>query len=521
MGIHADAISYFSIVAAAVAALCFWQSRPHPTLLIVAPLFCYLRLWCNMLDGMVALAAGQASRRGEIVNDLPDRVSDVLIFVGAAHSGWMHWFFGYWAAILSLGTAYIGTLGQAVGVQREFGGIMSKPWRMVALHLGAWLTYALFRWNGGDATIGNLSVLDLSCLVVIAGCLQTSAERLGRILRALKEKKFLMAPSTALHDPVFRAYVGIVLSLLLGAGMVLAVLQFVFRVQLGGVWRTYRSWLWMAPLVALAIFAGRVPFTIGVTAVSLLAFREFARISGLARDRWMSGAVCLGIIAVGVAALLDVGLAFAAVSTFLLLALPPILRNRRGFVAGGGNPSRSEAPTPAAVTAPGYNSELWRMSLGVVAFVLLGWMFGQLGFFASSPNAYGYLCYLIFATEVTDVSAFAFGKMFGRHLLRSEISPRKTWEGALGGLAVALALPWLLRFSFSFFGTGQLILAGVIVGVGGPLGDLSLSVIKRDLGAKDWGAAIPGHGGVLDRIDSLVFVVPLFMQMTEYYYPGR
>ena len=305
-----------------------------------------------------------------------------------------------------------------------------------------------------------------------------------------------MDPSTALHDPVFRAYVGIVLSLLLGAGMVLALLQFVFRVQLGGVWQTYRSWLWMAPLAALAIFAGRVPFMIGVTAVALFAFREFARVSGLARDRWMSGAVCLGIIAVGVAALLDAGLAFAAVSAFLFLALVPILRNR-------------------------YNSELWRMSLGVVAFVLLGWMFGQLGFLASSPNAYGYLCYLIFATEVTDVSAFAFGKMFGRHPLRSGISPRKTWEGALGGLAVALASPWLLRFSFPFFGTTQLILAGLIVGVGGPLGDLSLSMIKRDLGAKDWSAAIPGHGGVLDRIDSLVFVVPLFMQMTEYYYPGR
>lgn len=331
-----------------------------------------------------------------------------------------------------------------------------------------------------------------------------------------------MAPSTALHDPVFRAYLGIVLSLLLGAGMVLAVLQFVLRVQLGGVWQTYRSWLWMAPLVALAIFAGRVPFTIGVTVVALLAFLEFARISGLALDGWMSGAVCLGIIAVGVAALLDAGLAFAAVSAFLLLALPPILRNRRGsVVAGDCDPSRSEAPSPAGVTAPGSDSELWRMSLGMVAFVLLGWMFGQLGFFASSPNAYGYLCYLIFATEVTDVSAFAFGRMFGRHPLRSEISPGKTWEGALGALAVALALPWLLRFSFPFFGTGQLILAGVIVGVGGPLGDLSLSVIKRALGAKDWGAAIPGHGGVLDRIDSLVFVVPLFMQMTEYYYPGR
>jgi len=187
-GIDADAISYFSIVAAALAALCFWQSARHPTLLILAPFFCALRLWCNMLDGMVALAAGQAGGRGEVLNDLPDRISDVLIFVGAAHSGWMHPLFGYWAAIMSLGTAYVGMLGQAVGAQREFSGWMSKPWRMVALGLGAWLTYLLFRWNGVDVIFVRLTVLDWTCVVVIAGCLQTSVQRLSRIFRALESK---------------------------------------------------------------------------------------------------------------------------------------------------------------------------------------------------------------------------------------------------------------------------------------------------------------------------------------------
>jgi len=174
-GISADAISYFSIVVAAGAAVCFWQSGRHPWLLIAVPLLCALRLWCNMLDGMVALAAGSASRRGEILNDLPDRISDVVIFVGAAHSGWMHPLLGYWAAIFSLGTAYVGTLGQAVGGRREFGGVMSKPWRMVALGLGAWLTF-FFR---------QIPALDLACLVVIVGCVETSAQRLVHILRSL------------------------------------------------------------------------------------------------------------------------------------------------------------------------------------------------------------------------------------------------------------------------------------------------------------------------------------------------
>jgi len=186
--IHPDAISYLSIVAAALAAVLFWRSGERPLLLLFAPLLCYLRLWCNMLDGMVALASGKASARGEILNDLPDRISDVVIFIGAAHSGWMNPFLGYWAAIFALLTAYIGMFGQAVGAQREFSGVMSKPWRMVMLHLGAWITLACLWWNGGAVRFGSLTVLDWACLIVVAGCLQTMVIRLKRIMAALRER---------------------------------------------------------------------------------------------------------------------------------------------------------------------------------------------------------------------------------------------------------------------------------------------------------------------------------------------
>jgi phosphatidylglycerophosphate synthase len=186
--IHPDAISYASVVAAALAAVCFWKSGHYPWLLFVAPLFCYQRLWFNMLDGMVALASGKASWRGEVLNDLPDRVSDVLIFAGVAHSGWMNPLVGYWAAIFALLTAYVGMLGQAVGVQREFSGVMSKPWRMVTLHLGAWITLACLWWNDGGLRAASLTILDWTCAVVVAGCLQTIAVRLKRIMAALRAK---------------------------------------------------------------------------------------------------------------------------------------------------------------------------------------------------------------------------------------------------------------------------------------------------------------------------------------------
>jgi phosphatidylglycerophosphate synthase len=187
-GVHPDTISYLSMGAAAVAAACFWQSARHPWLLILGPLFCYLRLWCNMLDGMVALASGKASPRGEILNDLPDRVSDILIFVGVAHSGLCTVLSGYWAAISAVLTAYVGTLGQAVGVQREFSGIMAKPWRMVTLHVGAWITLGLLLCGKGNPRLGGLTTMDWTCLLVIAGCVQTVWVRLACILNALRIK---------------------------------------------------------------------------------------------------------------------------------------------------------------------------------------------------------------------------------------------------------------------------------------------------------------------------------------------
>jgi phosphatidylglycerophosphate synthase len=177
-GVHADTISYLSMLAAAIAALLFRASSASRWLLLIAPLFCYVRLWLNMLDGMVAIAGRHASPRGEILNDLPDRVSDVLIFAGVAHSGLGNTTLGYWTAIFALLTAYVGTLGQAVGVQREFSGVMAKPWRMVVLHAGAWCTFA------ADRPV----ILDWTCLVIIAGCIETIGIRLRRILAALHAK---------------------------------------------------------------------------------------------------------------------------------------------------------------------------------------------------------------------------------------------------------------------------------------------------------------------------------------------
>lgn len=317
-----------------------------------------------------------------------------------------------------------------------------------------------------------------------------------------------MTPQLALQSEIFRNYAIIICGVLAAAGLALALLKWVLKKDVHPIWLTYRSWLVMAPLMLGCVFGGRVVMIVAVCLLAGLGFKEFARATGLYNDWWMTGAVYLGIIAVGVTSLapqpqgeepghgwygLFIALPVFAVALILLI---PILRNK-------------------------VQGQLQHMSLAIVGFIYIGWMFGHLAFLANATNAYGYLMFILFATEINDVAAFTCGKFFGKRQFRSNISPKKTWGGAIGALAVSMTLPWLLRFSFPHFGVTQLVLTGLIVGIGGQLGDLSISVIKRDIGIKDMGAGIPGHGGILDRIDSLIYVSPLFFHMAGYFYGLR
>jgi phosphatidate cytidylyltransferase len=313
-----------------------------------------------------------------------------------------------------------------------------------------------------------------------------------------------MSPHAALHSRIFLTYLWIAVGMIALAGGILLLLQHVLRKNVRSIWLTYRGWLMMVPLIAVAVFLGRSAVIVGTTLLAIFGFKEFARATGLYRDWWMTAAVYLAIVAVGYSAWMPdpfnprlagwFGL-FNAMPVFGsgLLLIIPILRNRT-------------------------SGQLQAMALAILGFLYIGWMFAHLGYLANTHNPYGYLLFIVLATELNDVAAFTFGRGFGRHPLRSNISPRKTWEGAIGALAVSMGVPWALRFSFRHFDARQLILTGLIVGIGGQLGDLSISVIKRDIGIKDMGTGIPGHGGILDRIDSLIFVAPLFFYMIHYYY---
>src|SRR5436305_10747471 len=119
-----------------------------------------------------------------------------------------------------------------------------------------------------------------------------------------RTKNEIMSPQIALHDRVFRGYRSIVPFSLVAGGALLALLKWGFQKEISSMWQIYCSWLIMAPLALLVVFAGRIPTIIGITLLAIFGFKEFARASSLYRDWWMTGAVYVGIVAVGAASLM-------------------------------------------------------------------------------------------------------------------------------------------------------------------------------------------------------------------------
>jgi phosphatidate cytidylyltransferase len=126
------------------------------------------------------------------------------------------------------------------------------------------------------------------------------------------------------------------------------------------------------------------------------------------------------------------------------------------------------------------------------------------------------LFYLVFLTQINDVAQYVWGKTFGHHKVTPTVSSNKTLEGLLGGVATTTVLAVLLAPWLTPLTRIESIAAGVLIGVCGFSGDVTMSAMKRDIGVKDSGTLLPGHGGILDRLDSLTYTAPLFFHFVYY-----
>jgi phosphatidate cytidylyltransferase len=262
-------------------------------------------------------------------------------------------------------------------------------------------------------------------------------------------------------------------------------------------WLRYGSWLVLLPLMFGPVLLGK-GWTIGaVTILALLCLSEFARATGLFREYLTTAVIALGILAVNFAALDNWYRFFVALwpltTVVLLVATIPLDR-------------------PA-----GY---IQRNALAIFAFMLLGVGLGHLGYMANDPGYRPLVLMLLAAIALNDVAAFTWGKLIGGRKLLPNTSPNKTISGAVGALCTTTALVAFLGHLI-FAGTAMdhwalLIFLGVLVSVAGQCGDLMLSSIKRDIGIKDMGAALPGHGGIMDRFNSLLLVAPAVFHLINY-----
>ena len=133
-----------------------------------------------------------------------------------------------------------------------------------------------------------------------------------------------------------------------------------------------------------------------------------------------------------------------------------------------------------------------------------------------SAGGKGLLLFLIFITQINDVMQFIWGKLIGKYKILPKISPNKTWGGFIGGLISSVFIGYLMSFLTPLNEWQVIVVSFFIAGVGF-VGDVVVSAIKRDMGVKDMGQAIPGHGGVLDRIDSLALTTPIFFHLVYFF----
>ncbi len=132
----------------------------------------------------------------------------------------------------------------------------------------------------------------------------------------------------------------------------------------------------------------------------------------------------------------------------------------------------------------------------------------------------GLLLFLVILTEFNDVAQYVWGKAVGRRKIVPSVSPGKTWAGFWGGVATTTAVAFLLAPYLTPLAGWHRAVAGAIIAVAGFAGDVTISAIKRDIGVKDASTFIPGHGGILDRIDSLTFSAPVFFHFVFFLYYG-
>lgn len=307
-------------------------------------------------------------------------------------------------------------------------------------------------------------------------------------------------------DPVGRMAVAIAALLLVSTGIVALLRAARPQAKLGELQARVQAWWIMAALFFGALALPPVVLLVLLALMSFWALKEYVTLLqtrpadhkalfftflAVPVQYWWVGTGWYGMFVL-----------FIPVYLFLLLPFWLVLaKETRGFVA----------------SASQIQWGLMAFVFGLSHLALLARRSGGNGF--PEVDGRALLVFLVVVVELSDVLQYVWGKTLGRHRVIPAVSPNKTWEGLVGGIASAVALSLVLRF-LTPFSLPETALVALLITVAGFCGGAVMSAVKRDFGVKDFGTVIPGHGGVLDRVDSLCYAAPVFFHYLRYFHHG-
>nr|WP_086938671.1 phosphatidate cytidylyltransferase [Thaumasiovibrio occultus] len=264
-----------------------------------------------------------------------------------------------------------------------------------------------------------------------------------------------------------------------------------------------RSWWWMIAIVFVALYLPTKYTLIFVGFLSFMALKEFLSIVPTRHaDRRIIFWAYLSIpFHYYFLAIEWYGMYIIFIPVYMFLYLPMVavlIGDTKGFIR----------------------------SIGIIHWALMLTVFcvSHMAYLLVLPSknpdagAMGMLLFLLVFTQFNDVCQYVWGKMLGKRKIVPKVSPNKTWEGFIGGALTIIAVSYFAAPYLTPLTANQGLVAGIIISFSGFIGDLVISSVKRDLKIKDTSQFIPGHGGILDRIDSLMFTAPLFFHYIYYLY---
>jgi phosphatidate cytidylyltransferase len=256
---------------------------------------------------------------------------------------------------------------------------------------------------------------------------------------------------------------------------------------------------WAIPLLGVIIWFGEPYFTIFITIAGLLAMIEFSRLTNVIKDKPLA---IFGIIWALLFIVIRNPNIESRIQPYISLdLLYPFL-----FTAG------IAVSLIVLLTRKQKQGAFTDWAWIFAGILYVGWLLSYLVALRGLDGGRSWVFLAIFATFGSDSAAYFVGRTIGKNKLAPVVSPNKTWEGSVGGLiggiivSLLFLLPTPVRLT-AFVNWWQIVILGLMISVFGQLGDLVESLLKRNTGVKDSGNLFPGHGGILDRMDSIVFAV--------------